>query len=100
MNPSEMTPEQRDPEARFYGCVEIGSSRYKQLCRDALEKQTVRFAIAPGQSVVVLRDGDRGQILNPYEEIKLSDMNDPTLHPEDAMSRLVGKGLVLEKAVK
>ena len=85
------TPDQIDPEGReFY--IPIGTTRYRSLCRDALEKQTVRFAIAPGQSAVTHRG-----ILTAYQEIHLSDMADPTMHPEDAMSRLVGMGVVLEK---
>lgn len=94
------TTEQIDPEARTYGHVNPESARYRHLCADALAKQTVPYAIAPGQAVVVNRGGDRSVILEPYEEIKLSDMADPTLHPKDAMQRLVDRGLVLAKGDK
>lgn len=82
-----------DPEYRELGFDrEANPGAFAVLCHNALAKQRVKYAVAPGQSVSF-----GGRIKNPYEEVTLNDFAGQTVDPEAAMRRLITMGLVLEK---
>jgi hypothetical protein len=90
-----------DPEYRYTALnIEQERQLYEELCERALTKQTVRFAVAPGQAVML---PSSGCVAKAYQEIKHSEWEgliDTTGRPVDpvaAMNRLIGLGLVLEK---